>query len=324
MTAVFPAAPTRDSQIFEGGGAALSGLRRRWAGADGDLGVVHRAADRVLARPLVGHLDVHRGVAARSAAHRQISLEGDDPLAADDVGDLVRERELAVEDQLRGPLVGGEGHHHVEGVGGPAHAAAAHIGVNAILKMRIIIDALENLNNKRQNEIHYEYAEVSNVMKGKATTINIGVIKSGDWPSTVPAHCILECRIGFPPGELKKDVMVQVEQTISYAASQDPWLKEHPPKIEWFGWSARPYEQDPNHPFVKLLQEKVEEFVGINPILYGGTAGMDTRFFGHHGIPVVAYGPYGERGHSVDERVSINSVIKVTEVIIGTILKWCG
>jgi acetylornithine deacetylase len=206
----------------------------------------------------------------------------------------------------------------------PAHAAAAHIGVNAILKMRIIIDALENLNVKRQSEIHYKYAEVSDVMKGKATTINIGVIKSGDWPSTVPALCTLECRIGFPPGEKKEDVMEQVENSIKNAAMQDTWLKEHPPNFEWYGWNARPYEQDPDHPFVKILYKKVEKYVGVKPILFGGTAGMDTRFFGHNGTPVVAYGPYGERGHSVDERVSINSVVKVVEVIIGTIIEWCG
>ena len=132
--------------------------------------------------------------------------------------------------------------------------------------MRIIIDALEDLNEKRQNEIHYQYAEITNVMKGKATTINIGIIKSGDWPSTVPALCILECRIGFPPGESREDVKSQIEKSIRKAAEQDSWLKDHPPKIDWYGWYARPYEQDPNHPFVKLLHDEVEKCVGIKPV----------------------------------------------------------
>ena len=51
-------------------------------------------------------------------------------------------------------------------------------------------------------------------MKGKATTLNMGVINAGDWPSTVPALCILECRIGFPPGETREIVINQVEKTV--------------------------------------------------------------------------------------------------------------
>ena len=63
--------------------------------------------------------------------------------------------------------------------GVPAHAATAHYGVNAIVKMVPIIEALTSLNIERQSTISYKYAEVDPSMKGKATTLNIGVIKPG-------------------------------------------------------------------------------------------------------------------------------------------------
>ena len=205
----------------------------------------------------------------------------------------------------------------------PAHAATAHFGVNAIVKMVPIIEALKSLNIKRQKKIRYKYAEVDPSMKGKATTINIGVIKAGDWPSTVPALSILECRIGFPPGETREIVIKQVEETIKNAAYRDPWLKDNPPKIEWFGWKARPHEQNPDHPFVRLIEKNVKEIADIDPTYYGGTAGLDARFFVHNGTPAVTFGPFAEKVHSTDERVSITSTLKTTEIILSTIMDWC-
>ena len=205
----------------------------------------------------------------------------------------------------------------------PAHAATAHYGVNAIVKMVPLIEALKSLNKKRQKKIRYQYAEVDPSMKGKATTLNIGVINAGDWPSTVPAVCILECRIGFPPGETREMVIDQIENTLQNAANKDEWLREHPPKIEWFGWMARPHEQDPKHPFVKLLEANIKQFTEETPVYIGGSAGLDARFFVHHGTPAISFGPYGEKFHSNDERVSISSTLKTTEIIISTIMDWC-
>ncbi len=206
----------------------------------------------------------------------------------------------------------------------PAHAATAHYGVNAIIKMVYIIEALKLLNEERQKTISYKYAEVDPSMKGKATTLNIGVINSGDWPSTVPAVCVLECRIGFPPGETRKMVINQIENTIKNAANKDTWLRDHPPKIEWFGWKARPHEQNPEHPFIKLLEKKIQQNTGITPVYIGGSAGLDTRFFVHNGTPAVSFGPSGENIHSIDEKVSISSTLKTTEILINTIMDWCG
>lgn len=206
----------------------------------------------------------------------------------------------------------------------PAHAATAHFGVNAIVKMVSIIEALKSLNLERQNTISYKYAEVEPSMKGKATTLNIGVINAGDWPSTVPAVCVLECRIGFPPGETREMIINQIEHKIRNTANKDEWLRDHPPKVEWFGWKARPHEQNPEHPFVKLLEKKIQQFTGITPEYIGGSAGLDTRFFVHHDIPTVMFGPSSENNHSIDERVSISSTLKTTEILISTIIDWCG
>jgi acetylornithine deacetylase len=208
--------------------------------------------------------------------------------------------------------------------GVPAHAATAHFGVNAVQKMMPVIDAIQSLHEARQARISYSYAESDPRMKGRATTINIGVIKAGDWPSTVPAECTVECRIGFPPGETREEVIKQVEDAVQEAARRDDWLKTNPPVVEWFGWKARPHELDPANDFVQLVRQNVIDVASREPAFMGGSAGLDTRFFVHHGIPALTCGPYAERIHSFDELVSIESIVQTSQVIAKTMLEWCG
>ena len=148
----------------------------------------------------------------------------------------------------------------VKGV--PAHAATAHFGVNAIEKMMLVVNALQDLNTKRQSATSFKIVEDSDPrMKGHVTTINMGTISSGDWPSTVPAKAVLETRIGWPPGETREEVQKQVEETIASVASSDQWLVENLPVIEWFGWCARPHLLDVKGQFVQLMKKNITEVI---------------------------------------------------------------
>lgn len=208
--------------------------------------------------------------------------------------------------------------------GVPAHAATAHFGVNAIQKMMPIIKAIQSLHEERQARISYDFAETDPRMKGRATTINIGTIRAGDWPSTVPGACTVECRIGFPPGETNEEVKKQVEDAVRNAAEEDRWLRENQPIIEWFGWKARPHELDTTNEFVQLVRKNVIDVVGHETAFIGGSAGLDTRYFVHNGTPALTCGPLAERIHSFDEVVNIESTVVTSQIIAKTLLKWCG
>jgi acetylornithine deacetylase len=209
-------------------------------------------------------------------------------------------------------------------LGVPAHAATAHFGVNAAQKAVPIIEALEELHKSRQERISYPTAEHDPRMKGRVTTINLGVVRAGDWPSTVPALCELEYRIGWPPGETREEVMQQVEETVADAARADDWLSENPPEIEWFGWKSRPHELSKDDSFVQTVRENVSRVTDSEPSYIGGSSGLDTRYFVHNGTPAVTCGPYAERIHSYDESVSIDSLVKTAQVIAGVMMDWCG
>ncbi|RLI56685.1 MAG: acetylornithine deacetylase [Candidatus Thorarchaeota archaeon] len=208
--------------------------------------------------------------------------------------------------------------------GVPAHAATAHFGVNAIGKMVRVIEEIEQLHRDRQSRIKYHLVDANPEMRGRATMIDIGVIRAGDWPSTVPGSCEIECRVGFPPGETREQVMRENESAVDRAADRDEWLSKHRPQVTWFGWKARPHETDESDPFVQQVRSSVEQVVAVTPAFIGGASGLDTRHFVHHGIPTVTCGPQARRIHSYDESVNISSIVQTAQVIALTMMDWCG
>ena len=91
----------------------------------------------------------------------------------------------------------------------------------------------------------------------------------------------MECRIGHIPGEKMTDIKGLVEHTVQKAAQKDPWLREHSPVVEWFGWQTEPWYQNPDHPFVKTFKRVAEEVLG-HEVEY---IGCGTRNLVFPGIP---------------------------------------
>ena len=65
-------------------------------------------------------------------------------------------------------------------------------------------------------------------------------MRAGNWASTVPESLVAEGRIGLIPGEEVEPFRELVKERISAVAYRDPWLKENPPLLEWFGGQFAP------------------------------------------------------------------------------------
>jgi acetylornithine deacetylase len=202
-----------------------------------------------------------------------------------------------------------------------SHAALAHLGVNAIGKMYLIYQALIDLDEKRAREIRFPLFEKGS---GRSCHLSIGTLKAGDWPSNVAGSAEMECRIGYVPGEKMGDIKHLVERTVGETGEKDPWLKEHPPKVEWFGWQTEPWYQDPQHPFVQTLKGALESTLGKNPEIIGRAGGIDSRFAQYFNMVSACTGPKAGGIHGFDEYVEIPSVIQVTQALATAILRWCG
>jgi acetylornithine deacetylase len=205
--------------------------------------------------------------------------------------------------------------------GKTAHAGLAHHGVNAIVKMNKIIAALDELNAYRAENVRFDLYEAGS---GQSVHLNIGVMQAGDWASTVPGDAVLECRIGFIPGETRADIRKLVEDTVQAAVADDPWFQAHPVEVEWFSWSTEAWYQDPAHTLVTSFKAVAEDVMGREVPTIGRAAGNDARFTQYYDRAGICFGPIGHHMHGPDEHVELDSVLEVANVYANYILAWTG
>jgi acetylornithine deacetylase len=209
----------------------------------------------------------------------------------------------------------------VKVLGLPAHAALSHKGVNAIVKMIPIVKALEALDLKRAKTLSYPLVEKQT---GRPCNLSLGKLNAGDWVSTVAGWAVLEGRVGFVPGETKKQVQDQIEQAVSEAVRGDDWFREHPPRVEWFGWMTDPWVEPQDSLFLKEFLSVGERVLGGQPIILGSSGGLDNRFAPYFDTPSFSFGPAGGNHHSIDEYVEIPSLMRVTKTLAVFAAEWCG
>lgn len=205
--------------------------------------------------------------------------------------------------------------------GKQAHAGYAHRGVNALTRMARIVVALSDLDQERGDQLRHELIGAGTP---RSCHLNVGVFRSGDWPSTVPADALIDCRIGFIPGESLADIRALVAHRIAEANADDEWMQEHPAQVEWYGWQTDPWQQDPEVPFIRAVRAETGAVIGRPATLRGATGGNDARFAAYYGIPSCCVGHYNENMHGIDERVSLSSVIATTKILAGIVAGWCG
>ncbi|OGO13106.1 MAG: hypothetical protein A2Y53_07720 [Chloroflexi bacterium RBG_16_47_49] len=154
--------------------------------------------------------------------------------------------------------------------------------------------------------------------------LNIGIIRGGDWPSTVPSVCTLECRLSCQLGSNVADTHARVRQAVEKAAQDDAWLQKNPPEVEFFGFRAEPSVVDPTTEAMVMLANCHQTIVGGTLAFNPSTATTDERFFLNNlGIPASCYGPQGEFIHAGEERVYLPSVLSAAKVMVLFLLRWC-
>jgi acetylornithine deacetylase len=164
-------------------------------------------------------------------------------------------------------------------------------------------------------------------------TIHPGVVTGGPKgvlvPFIVSEFMTIEYCCWYHPDERPEAVRAEIEQHIHRAAQLDPWLREHPPVLEWkLNWPA--FSVDPGHPICLAIGDAHERanggtrFAG-RPAVNGFAAVEDCSFLNLGGIPTVSYGPGDLRvAHAYDEHVYIDELIAATRTFALLALDWCG
>lgn len=206
--------------------------------------------------------------------------------------------------------------------GKPVHVSQSEQGTNAILSAYGLIDALRghtrDLNERAKRDPWF--SRIPNPVK-----FNPGKISGGDWASSTPAWCEVDCRIAVLPGMTLEAFREELSGVIMAAARQDPFLAEHPPELIWNGFQADPYVLEPGSAIEATVQAVHTRITGKPAADVILPAVTDCRFYGrYYDIPSLCYGATGTSNHGFDEAVDLDSVKHLTRVLAETIAEWCG
>ena len=130
--------------------------------------------------------------------------------------------------------------------GRPVHVSESERGTNAILSAFGLIEALRG-HTRELNErakTHPWFSRIPNPIK-----FNPGKIAGGDWASSTPAWCEVDCRIAVLPGMALADFREELTGVVMAAARQDPFLADNPPQVIWNGFQADDYVLEPGSEF---------------------------------------------------------------------------
>jgi acetylornithine deacetylase len=210
----------------------------------------------------------------------------------------------------------------VKVAGEPTHVSHAGEGFNAIKAAMEIVRALEGLEKTWNERAATDpiYHEVKHPLN-----FNPGIIHGGDWASSVPAWCDVDCRIGLLPDWSVESCQQEILACIREAASRMPFLANNPPEVEWSGYLSHGYVMR-DDPDVREVLESAHKAVTDKPLNRRlATSLNDARFYDRHfGMPAFCYGPIGERIHGFNERLNLQSLRETTKTLANFVAEWCG
>jgi len=196
----------------------------------------------------------------------------------------------------------------------------ASVGVSSIDKAMIIYQALRQLEDRwGQTKSHPMFTRPGHF------TLHPGVITGG--PSgafVISDESRIEYAIWHSPLDSKEQVKKEVEEQIHLFAQTDPWLREHPPKVEWLLWWP-PFDVPADAPICKAVAKAYEAAIGEPVKYYGFAAVDDAAFLNLAGIPAITIGPGSLCvAHAPNEYVEITELVDAAKIYAFSIAEWCG
>jgi len=185
-----------------------------------------------------------------------------------------------------------------------AHAAVASSSgrpIDALVSAIQGLRALEQALNEGRDDHPYN--------------LNLGEIRGGVWPSSVPSEVVLRCRLGFGPELEPNDAQELVARAVEHAA---PGVA-----VEFEGFRCKAYEHSAENPFIDLLGSchRDAHGTGIELSHHLSTATTDARYADE---PCSCYGPSAGNIHGIDEWVDLASVRDTAITVALVAARWCA
>lgn len=196
------------------------------------------------------------------------------------------------------------------------HGSTAYAGHSAIDAYWHVHHALQELEGRRNATVDILMQEYP-----LAYPISVGMLRAGDWASTVPDRLVAQGRIGVALDEDPADARTDLEQAIT--AINDPWLRDHPVQVRWSGGQFAPGRVLSGSGLAAAVGTAHADTHGTpRPRERGAPYGSDLRLYSAAGIPTIHYGPGDVRlAHAPNEAVRLQQVVRCTQTLAVTALR---
>jgi acetylornithine deacetylase len=155
--------------------------------------------------------------------------------------------------------------------------------------------------------------------------MNLGWLRAGDWYTIVPNEARMGLRFGFPADWAPVVAEARIREVVARVTSEDPWLVEQPPTVDFRGMRAAGYELNPDDPLVAHVQRAQQAANGTTPPVGAVDATGDIRHYVNRGgMSAVCFGPRGRGIHGVNEAVDLDSIIEGARALVHFFTDWCS
>ena len=210
----------------------------------------------------------------------------------------------------------------VEVFGKPAHVLNAAEGINAIEAAFALWHGLLSLETQwnEPGNRHPAFAHLEHPIR-----FNLGKINGGEWASSVPTRCVMELRCAFYPGVPAAQARAAIEARLAETMKRDPALAGVTHRVRYAGFQAEGFVLDGTAPLLTALAAAHAQVMNTDADWFASSATTDARAFNLYGsIPATCYGPEAQNIHGIDESVSIESTLRVAQVLALFMARWCG
>ncbi len=203
--------------------------------------------------------------------------------------------------------------------GSPTHPREMGTGFNAIdaayTAMTALREVEEKWNADRGQHRFFEDLE-------HPINFNFGQIAGGDWPSSVPAWCEFDVRAAIYPGIPAEQAWTELQECLAQLGTGPTPIHAVATQTGFF---SEGYVLEPGSEAESLLESTHRQVFGTKLGSFTTPGYLDGRVFTLYAdTPTLVYGPVSEAIHGFDERVSVESVRRITKSIALFIANWCG
>ncbi|KAM5341712.1 hypothetical protein ACJ41O_014743 [Fusarium nematophilum] len=151
-------------------------------------------------------------------------------------------------------------------------------------------------------------------------TVHASIIKGGEEVSSYPAACTISIERRTVPGETNEIVEREIQKLLAKVAKEVPSFKADLQVT----FSRPPHLTPLDHPFTKLVGDRVGKALGNDPTIAGAPYWTDCALLAAEGISPLLWGPRGAGLHAKEEYVEVDSIRTVTEALTDIAREFCG